>query len=87
MLKRLVSDMRTGQSLASLTLGRLVLIPPVIVFVDLRAHLAAILSLSAFLVVDYYDGVLARRRGAEGRPAERLIARVIESLFGPCSSP
>lgn len=72
MLKRLASDMRAGQSLASLTLGRLVLIPPVIVFIDLRAHLAAILSLCAFLVVDYCDGVLARRRGADG-PTRRAL--------------
>ncbi len=72
MLKRLVSDMRAGQSLASLTLGRLVLIPPVIIFIELHAHLAAVLSLSAFLVVDYYDGVLARRRGADG-PTRRAL--------------
>jgi phosphatidylglycerophosphate synthase len=72
MLRRVVSDIRAGQSLASLTLGRLVLIPPVIVFIDLGAHLAAIVSLSAFLVVDYYDGTLARRRSADG-PTRRAL--------------
>lgn len=72
MLKRIVADVRSGQSLASLTVGRLVLIPAVIVCISEGARLGAFLTLAAFLVVDYFDGVLARRRGVEG-PTRRAL--------------
>jgi phosphatidylglycerophosphate synthase len=72
MLKRIVADVRSGQSLAGMTLGRLVLIPAVIAFIIVGARLATFLTLSAFLFVDYFDGVLARRRGVEG-PTRRAL--------------
>lgn len=72
MLKLIVADMRSGQSLAGMTLGRLVLIPAVIVFISEGARLATFLTLFAFLLVDYFDGVLARRRGLDG-PTRRAL--------------
>jgi phosphatidylglycerophosphate synthase len=72
MLKRIVADMRSHRSLAGLTVGRLVLIPAVILFISEGARLATFLTLTAFLLVDYFDGVIARRRGADG-PTRRAL--------------
>lgn len=72
MLKRIVAEMRAGQSLAGMTMGRLVLIPIVILFICEGARLATFLTLSAFLLIDHFDGVVARRRGLEG-PTRRAL--------------
>lgn len=76
-LSELSGDRRT-KALAAFTIMRLGLIPPVIATFMVRPTLT-ILFLSAFMVADLYDGVLARKLDADGperRAADSVVDRV-----------
>jgi phosphatidylglycerophosphate synthase len=79
MLKTLAADVRTYPSLASLTLGRLVFIPPLVFFICSGAQFAAAGFLAAFLVADHLDGVIARRVNADG-PTRRALDSISDRI-------
>ncbi len=72
MAHRIFSDIRSNRQLALLTMGRLALIPLVISLLVRHRQVPAVAVLAVFLVIDYLDGVLARRRMADG-PARRTL--------------
>jgi phosphatidylglycerophosphate synthase len=69
---RVLHDARQDWPYLVLTLGRLAFIPFVIVEIHSRWHIAAAITLFGFLVADYFDGIVARRGGADG-PARRAF--------------
>jgi phosphatidylglycerophosphate synthase len=60
------------------TLGRLGLIPIVIVSLGISPPLTAV-ALAAFVLADLYDGVLARQLSADG-PSRRVLDSVVDRI-------
>jgi phosphatidylglycerophosphate synthase len=77
--RRLAVEDRLDPLLAGATVGRLVLIPPLVVVVLGGQQLMAALLLAVFILADIYDGVLGRRRGTDG-PGRRALDSLVDRL-------
>lgn len=62
--------------LAVATLSRLLFIPPLVVAMT-RSTVATAALLTAFVLLDVYDGVLGRRRGTDG-PSRRALDSIVD---------
>ncbi len=76
---RIVSYVRSDRLLAGFTIGRVVLLPPMIALLISHDQVPAVALLGIFLVIDHFDGVIARRRGADG-PARRTLDSATDHL-------
>lgn len=65
-------------SLLTLTLGRLLFVPLIILSFD-RVPLVTAVALGVFVLIDLYDGVLARRQHADD-PPRRVLDTVVDRL-------
>lgn len=76
---RAVHDVRKSPTLVLVTVGRLFLVPLIVVSIGAGDRVFTAVALTAFVVADYFDGVVARRRTGDG-PTRRAIDSISDRL-------
>lgn len=76
---RTIRDRGELRVLAAFTIGRLTIVPIVVLGIASREPLVGALALLAFMVADYFDGVFARSWNSDGA-TRRAIDSVVDRL-------